>query len=58
MSAFAAGALLTRLGQGNVRFVLQDLDRGIELDAAVRRFGLTMADFEAQLAKRVSAPQR
>ena len=55
MSAFAAGALLTRLGQGNLRFVLQDLDRGIELDMAVQRFGLTMADFEAQLAKRIGA---
>ena len=54
MSAFAVGALLTRLGQGNLRFVLQDLDRGLELDVATRRFGLTMADFEAQLAKRVS----
>jgi tetratricopeptide (TPR) repeat protein len=54
MSAFAVGALLTRLGQGNLRFVLQDLDRGLELDVAVQRFGLTMADFDAQLAKRVS----
>ena len=57
MSAFAAGALLTRLGQGNLRFVLQDLDRGIEIDAAVQRFNFTMADFEAQLAKRIS-PKR
>ena len=58
MSAFAASALLSRLGPGNLRFVLQDLDRGIELDAAVRRFGLTMADFETQLAKRVSGSRR
>ncbi len=58
MSAFATGALLTRLGPGNLRFVLQDLDRGIELDTAVQRFGLTMPDFEAQLAKRVAARLR
>lgn len=58
MSAYAAGALLTRLGPGNLRFVLQDLDRGIELDTAVQRFGMTMADFEAQLAKRLSVPRR
>ena len=53
MSAFAASALLTRIGPGNLRFLLQDLDRGIEFDAAIQRFGLTVTDFEALLAKRV-----
>jgi tetratricopeptide (TPR) repeat protein len=53
MSAFATSALLVRIGAGNLRFLLQDLDRGSTLDTAIQRFGLTMAEFEAQLAKRV-----
>lgn len=53
MSAFATSALMTRIGPGNLRFLLQDLDRGIEFDSAIQRFGLTVTDFEAQLAKRV-----
>lgn len=58
MSAFATNTLLTRIGVGNLRFLLQDLDRGSTLDAAVQRFSLTMAEFEAQLAKRVGGPRR
>jgi tetratricopeptide (TPR) repeat protein len=58
MSAFATSALLTRIGAGNLRFLLQDLDRGSTFDAAVQRFGLTMAEFEAQLATRVGAARR
>jgi tetratricopeptide (TPR) repeat protein len=58
MSAFAANTLLTRIGVGNLRFLLQDLDRGSAFDAAVQRFGLTMAEFEAQLAKRVGGTRR
>ena len=53
MSAFAANTLLTRIGAGNLRFLLQDLDRGSAFDAAVQRFGLTMAEFEGALKKRV-----
>src|SRR5687768_8121353 len=58
MSAFATNTLLTRIGVGNVRFLLQDLDRGATLDAAIQRFGVTMTEFEAQLAKRVGGRAR
>ena len=58
MSAFATSTLLTRIGVANLRFLLQDLDRGSTLDAAIQRFGLTMAEFEGQLAKRVGAARR
>ena len=55
ISAFATSALMTRIGTGNMRFLLQELDRGSTIDVAMRRFGVTMAEFEAQLAKRVGA---
>ena len=58
MSAFATSTLLTRIGVANLRILLQDLDRGSTLDAAIQRFGLTMAEFEAQLAKRVGGARR
>ena len=53
MSAFATSALITRIGAANLQFLLQDLDRGHTIDTALERFGVTFADFEAQLAKRV-----
>ena len=55
MSAFATSALISRIGAANLQFLLQDLDRGHTIDTAVERFGMTFADFEAQLAKRVGA---
>lgn len=58
MSAFATSVLLARIGAANLRFLLQDLDRGSTLDTAIQRFGLTMMDFEAQLAKRVGVTRR
>ncbi len=54
MSAFATHALMTRIGAGNLRFLLQDLDRGNDLEAAIQRFGLTLMDFEAELKKRLA----
>jgi tetratricopeptide (TPR) repeat protein len=53
MSAFATSVLITRIGASNLGFLLQDLDRGHTLETAIQRFGLTFADFEAQLAKRI-----
>ena len=58
MSAFATSALITRIGAANLQFLLQDLDRGHTIDTAVQRYGLSFADFEAQLAKRVGVSRR
>lgn len=58
MSAFATSALIARIGASNLGFLLQDLDGGQTIDAAIQRFGVTFADFEAQLAKRVGARLR
>jgi tetratricopeptide (TPR) repeat protein len=58
MSAFATSALVTRIGPSNLGFLLQDLDRGHSIETAVERFGVTFADFEAQLAKRVGGRLR
>ena len=55
MSAVAASALIARIGAANLGFLLQDLDGGHTIETAVRRFGVTFADFEAQLARRVGA---
>lgn len=46
------------IGAGNLRFFLQDLDKGIPLDSAVQRYGFTMAQFEAELAQRVNGARR
>ena len=58
MSAFATSALMARIGASNLGFLLQDLDGGQTIDTAIQRFGVTFADFEAQLAKRVGAARR
>jgi len=55
ISAFATSVLLTRIGPANLAVLLQDLDRGIPMETAVQRFGVTFADFDAQLAKRVGS---
>jgi len=56
MSAFAAHALITRIGTANVGLLLQDLDGGQSVDQAVERFGFTFAEFERGLARRVARP--
>lgn len=53
MSAFATNTLITRLGMANVGTLLQDLDRGLSVESALPRFGVSLPEFEAQLAKRV-----
>jgi tetratricopeptide (TPR) repeat protein len=53
MSAFATGALITRIGATNVGYLLQDLDRGHTVETALPRFGVTFAAFEVDLARRV-----
>jgi tetratricopeptide (TPR) repeat protein len=58
VSAFATSALITKMGAGNLRFFLQDLDRGLTTETAVERYGFTFAEFEAGLAKRLGATKR
>jgi tetratricopeptide (TPR) repeat protein len=52
-SLFAATALVERIGTQGLAELLQDLDAGQPIDEAVQRFGFTLADFEAKLARRV-----
>ncbi len=52
-SFLATTALLDRIGQPGLAQLLQDLDSGQPVDQAVQRFGFTMGDFEAKLARRV-----
>jgi tetratricopeptide (TPR) repeat protein len=54
-SFFAASVLLERIGQPGLAQLLQDLDGGQPVDDAIQRFGFTMDDFEAKLARRVGA---
>ena len=58
MSIFATNALITRIGVANVGTLLQELDRGHTVESALPRYGVTLPDFEAQLAKRIAAPGR
>jgi tetratricopeptide (TPR) repeat protein len=58
ISAFATNALLTRIGPANLAVLLQDLDRGIPMDTAVQRYGVSLPEFEAGLAKRVGVAGR
>jgi tetratricopeptide (TPR) repeat protein len=51
-SAFAAHALLQRIGSPGLAALLQDLDAGQAIEQAVERFGFTFAAFEADLAGR------
>jgi tetratricopeptide (TPR) repeat protein len=57
VSAFAASALVARIGAANLGFLLQDLERGVTIEEAVERFGFTFDSFEADLARRVAARQ-
>lgn len=58
MSAFAAAALVERIGARNVLVLLQDLEHGQPVAQAIERFGLTLAGFEATLAQRLGAGAR
>jgi len=51
-SAFAAHALLQRIGSAGLAALLQDLDAGQTIEQAVERFGFTFAAFESDLAAR------
>src|SRR5262252_494192 len=55
-SAFAADALLARIGPQNLGTLLGDLDGGQPLDQAVQRFGFTFAEFEGELTRRLNVP--
>lgn len=52
-SLFATSVLLDRIGESGLAQLLQDLDAGQPVNDAVQRFGFTMGDFEAKLARRV-----
>jgi tetratricopeptide (TPR) repeat protein len=58
VSAFAVHALIARLGTSNLGILLQDLDAGQSVEAAVERFGFTFTEFESGLARRVGARLR
>jgi tetratricopeptide (TPR) repeat protein len=58
MSAFATSALITRIGTGNVGLLLHDLDRGHTVETSLPRFGLSLTEFEAQLAQRIGVARR
>jgi tetratricopeptide (TPR) repeat protein len=57
-SAMAARALVDRVGTGGVGLLLQDLEAGQVVEQAVQRFGFTLSEFEAALARRVGATPR
>jgi tetratricopeptide (TPR) repeat protein len=57
-SAVATRALVDRVGTPGVGLILQDLEAGQTVDQAVQRFGFTLSDFEAGLARRVGVATR
>lgn len=57
-SAFAARALVDRIGVAGLAQLLQDLDAGQAIEQAVERFGFTFAAFESDLQRRVGATSR
>jgi hypothetical protein len=59
-SAVAAHALVERIGLAGVGTLLQDLDAGQTVDEAIVRYGFTLPEFEAELARRagVTRPGR
>lgn len=52
-SLFATSALLERIRPDGLAQLLQDMDGGEPIDQAIQRFGLTFADFEASLIRRI-----
>jgi len=57
-SAFAARALLDRIGPSGLGELLQDLGNGQTIEEAIQRFGVTFVAFESDLARRVGAKSR
>ena len=57
-SAFAARALIDRIGPSGLGQLLQDLDAGQTMDQAIERFGITFAEWESDLQQRVGAKSR
>jgi hypothetical protein len=57
-SAFAARALLERIGPQGLGQLLQDLGNGQPMEQAIERFGITFVNFESGLARRVGAKYR
>jgi hypothetical protein len=53
-SAFAADALLARVGPQGLSVLLADLDAGQPIARAIERFGFTLAAFEAELRQRLN----
>jgi tetratricopeptide (TPR) repeat protein len=54
-SAFAARALLERIGPSGLGQLLQDLGTGQTMEEAIERFGVTFVAFESDLERRVGA---
>jgi hypothetical protein len=57
-SAFAARALLDRIGPSGLGQLLQDLSTGQTIEQAIERFGITFVAFESDLERRVGAKRR
>ena len=57
-SAFAARALLDRIGSSGLGQLLQDLGSGQTMEQAIERFGVTFVAFESDLERRVGAKSR
>ena len=57
-SAFAARALVDRIGPSGLGELLQDLGAGQTMEQAIERFGVTFAAFESDLERRVGAKRR
>ncbi|HKF65693.1 MAG TPA: tetratricopeptide repeat protein [Vicinamibacterales bacterium] len=57
-SAFAARALIDRIGPSGLGQLLQDLDAGQTMDQSIERFGITFAAWESDLQQRVGAKSR
>jgi len=57
-SAFAARALVDRIGPAGLGQLLQDLDAGQTMDQSLERFGITFAAWESELAQRVGVKGR
>jgi peptidase MA superfamily protein len=57
-SAFAARALVDRIGPSGLGQLLQDLGAGQTMEEAIERFGVTFAAFESDLERRVGATSR
>jgi tetratricopeptide (TPR) repeat protein len=57
-SAFAARALLDRIGPAGLGQLLQDLSGGQTMEQAIERFGVTFVAFESDLERRVGVSSR